>query len=125
MIENKEESKLKIFNRDDNYYDSIGTLDGTVIPTIKVLENKIYTFENGTLTEIIKNGDEFSTLAFSINVGNSQTFNISYILDVNKFDNSYKNATVSCSTRAFAIQQQAIENQTIATSMLFEQFIEV
>lgn len=41
MIENYKEAQIKIFNQADNSYDSIGRIDGTTTPTVKVLENKI------------------------------------------------------------------------------------
>lgn len=86
-----------------------------------------YTYVNSTLTQIVKNEDVYSANAFLLEAANADRtntfsidFNIPYTFDGNIFDNDYKNATVTYSLKAVAIQSESIGGAESATAELIK-----
>ena len=88
--------------------------------------NKYYTYSGTTLKEIVVKGDgSVTSTAFIVDAPNAnktntytKAFSIPYTFDFYEFDNSYKNATVTYSVHAHAIQTKNLTDTTAVTKVL-------
>lgn len=85
-------------------------------------DNAYYTFSSGALKLISSLSDgtyNYGAATLESNTS-SPTFNVSYKLDFNTFDNSYKNATIRYRLTALAVQFANVDNATSALEILME-----
>ncbi len=85
-----------------------------------VVCDKIYSFTNSTLQEVVKTGNTYSCNAFVLNGNATKSLTIPYTLDFNQIGNDYQNGSVSYSLEACAIQFASIENAQEATTLLID-----
>ena len=113
--------------------ENVGDLDAYVVIKFKlsvkkaeeenpvVLEENFYTLSDGVATEIKKVDGEYTNFAFVINNDDEESFEFTYTFDFNTYGNEYKNATVSYSLEAYALQTATITDVALATEMLIEE----
>ena len=97
--------------------------------TAETIANKYYTYSGTTLKEITVKGDgSVTATAFIVDAPNAnktntytKAFSVPYTFDFYQFDNSYKNARVSYSVFAHAIQTKNLTDTTQVTKMLMEE----
>jgi len=90
----------------------------------ELIDEKYYTIHNSNLQEITVDGNSISHNAFIMNGGASQPFAISYQLDFDEFNNDYKQAKLSYSLQACAIQTTSLPDAAEATTLLINQVVE-
>ena len=84
---------------------------------------KYYSLDNSSLREIKGSDGNFSYHAFALAPEEStNNFSVDYRFSFNKYNNSYKNATVHYELAAEAIQQNGIETNVKATDILMGNF---
>ena len=93
--------------------------------TKETLQDEYYSIQDSQTTRITKVDETYLVTAFTLDINASKTFEISYLFDVNKFDNTYKNATVSYELQAYALQKETIDDTNEATDLIFQQFVNV
>lgn len=96
----------------------------------ETVTSKVYAFSGTKLTEIIGASGSYSATAFTLEAPNAnktnvytKAFEISHLFDVYTYDNSYKNATVTYTLSAHAIQVAYITDADEATTLLLEKIV--
>ncbi len=95
---------------------------------VEILKDSYYSFDGANAIEIVKTGDTY-TSAIALDAPNEnktnnckKTFNLSHTFSFYDYGNEYKNATITYSVKAYAIQTSQIEDGSQATEILLDRF---
>lgn len=90
----------------------------------KTVVNKFYSLEEdkSTLVHLVPTGDEYTEPAFILAKDEELQLRIPHKFEGADYDNSYKNATVTYTISAYAIQVANIDNGVDATNLLIDKF---
>ena len=120
IVENNGTSKVYVLL---NFAINVTKLDGTS----ESVCSKTYTIANSKLSEVTGTVGSYSAVAMTLEAANANktntyklNFKLSHLFDVYKYNNEYKNATVTYTLSAHAIQFDYIADASEATTLLLE-----